>query len=117
MANIARKTINNLIEAGVISDDNMLVIHGDGYDGYKKLEGYDKIIVTAAPDDKVAKRLEQLKISGILISPLHDTKTGEEHILRIDRLSEDEFKTTDLIGVRFVDFVEKEGIQEGVVVE
>ena len=89
LANIARQTINKLIEAKVVTDNNMLVIHGDGYDGYRKLERYDKIIVTAAPNDEVPPRGNQLKVGGILISPLHDTKIGKEHIVRIDRLSEE----------------------------
>lgn len=50
--------------------DNILIRHGDGYDGWLEFSPYDAIIVTAAPEKIPPKLIEQLKIGGRMIIPV-----------------------------------------------
>jgi len=46
------------------------VRHGNGYLGWPEAAPFDKIIVTAAPDEVPPALVEQLALGGILIAPV-----------------------------------------------
>jgi len=87
-----------LQEAGY---DQVHVRHADGYWGWPEEAPFDAIIVTAAPDHVPQPLLEQLRIGGILVIPI-GPPGGYQELWRIERLAEDDFRSTSLGGVRFV---------------
>ena len=50
--------------------DNIEVKYGDGYLGWPEYAPFDKIIVTAAPDDIPMELVRQLKIGGKMVIPI-----------------------------------------------
>jgi len=50
--------------------DNVVVIKGDGYNGWPEKAPYDAIIVTAAPPKIPPLLLEQLKVGGRMVLPV-----------------------------------------------
>lgn len=50
--------------------DNIVVKHGDGYNGWSSKAPFDAIIVTAAPPTIPPALLEQLKIGGRMVLPV-----------------------------------------------
>ena len=87
---------------------NVHVLHGDGTKGWPEHAPYDGIIV-AAGGPKIPESLkEQLKIGGRLVIPVgRDPKLQE--LVRVTRLSENEYHREDLADVRFVPLVGQEG--------
>lgn len=81
---------------------NVRCFHRDGYKGLPEFAPFDRILATAGAVDVPPALCEQLAIGGILLIPV-----GEEvqHMLRITRESETEFKQEDLGNFRFVPFV------------
>eukprot|EP00049_Salpingoeca_infusionum_P001018 m.44245 g.44245 ORF g.44245 m.44245 type:complete len:99 (-) comp10826_c0_seq2:267-563(-) len=67
----------------------------------------DSIHIGAAmqPDD-VSVVQSQLKVGGRLVTPIDHT--GRQGLYQIDRIGEDEFKTTFLLGVRYVPMTDPE---------
>jgi len=64
LANKAKKVLKSL------KYNNVLVKVGNGKDGWKEYAPYDRIIITAAIENKVPDALfDQLKNSGILVTP------------------------------------------------
>ncbi len=49
---------------------NVHVRHGNGYLGWPEAAPFDKIIVTAAPDEVPRALVEQLAVGGVLIAPV-----------------------------------------------
>ena len=90
---------------------NVHLLHGDGTRGWEEHAPYDAIIV-AAGGPKVPTSLKtQLAIGGRLVTPVGaDPKVQE--LVRVTRLSEDEFKTEDIADVRFVPLLGEEGWAE-----
>ena len=60
----------NLEKTGI---ENVKIIHGDGYHGYKKEAPYDRIIVTAATPKIPEQLIKQLKSNGIMVIPLSES--------------------------------------------
>lgn len=80
---------------------NIIAMAADGMKGWKEQAPFDKIIVTACAQGKPPQELlDQLKIGGILITPV---AIKERQILRrYKKEGEDTFAVMDLMDVRFV---------------
>jgi protein-L-isoaspartate(D-aspartate) O-methyltransferase len=102
---LAEKAAARLADLGYA---NVNVLHGDGTKGWPEHMPYDAIVV-AAGGPKVPDALKlQLKIGGRLVIPVGTDPTVQE-LVRITRLSEQDFKREDLADVRFVPLVGEEG--------
>jgi protein-L-isoaspartate(D-aspartate) O-methyltransferase len=77
------------------------VDHADGYFGWPEQAPFDAIVVTAAPDHVPQPLVDQLKIGGHMIIPVGPVG-GFQTLWRVTRISEEEVRTEDLGGVRFV---------------
>ena len=77
------------------------VRNADGYFGWPEEAPFDGIIVTAAPDHVPQPLLEQLKVGATMVIPVGPVG-GIQELWKITRLSEDEFQSVSLGGVRFV---------------
>jgi protein-L-isoaspartate(D-aspartate) O-methyltransferase len=102
---LAEKAASRLHDLGY---HNVHVLHGDGTKGWPAHAPYDGIIV-AAGGPKVPEALkEQLKIGGRLVIPVGQDPRVQE-LVRVTRISEEEYKREDLADVRFVPLVGQEG--------
>jgi protein-L-isoaspartate(D-aspartate) O-methyltransferase len=81
--------------------DNVTIHHADGYFGLEEESPFDAIVVTAAPDHIPQPLVQQLKIGGRMIIPVGPVG-GFQTLWLITKLGEDEVRTEDLGGVRFV---------------
>jgi protein-L-isoaspartate(D-aspartate) O-methyltransferase len=88
---------------------NIQVRTGNGYLGWPEHAPYDRIIVTAAPDDVPAALVQQLKIGGLMAIPV-GTATQE---LRILRRTPTGTETLSTLPVRFVPMTGKPGGEAG----
>lgn len=97
--------------ASTLSDlgyDNVHVLHSDGTKGWPDHAPYDGIVV-AAGGPKIPESLkEQLKIGGHLVIPVGDDPKIQE-LVRVTRISENEYRQEDLADVRFVPLIGTEG--------
>ena len=82
---------------------NIQVRTGNGYLGWPEHAPYDRIIVTAAPDEVPPALLQQLKIGGLMAIPV-GTVTQE---LRILRRTVTGTETLSTLPVRFVPMTNK----------
>src|SRR6516165_9106182 len=102
---LAEKAASRLHDLGY---RNVHVLHGDGTKGWSEHAPYDGIVV-AAGGPKVPESLkEQLKIGGRLVIPVGQGPSVQE-LVRVTRISEDQYKREDLADVRFVPLVGQEG--------
>jgi protein-L-isoaspartate(D-aspartate) O-methyltransferase len=81
--------------------DSVQVRIGDGYYGWPEFAPFDAIIATAAPDHVPQPLLEQLKVGGTLVIPIGPVG-GFQELWQIKRVSQTEFDSASLGGVRFV---------------
>ena len=81
--------------------DNVLVKWGDGYQGWPEHAPFDRIIITAAPEEIPQKLIAQLKVGGRMVLPVG--KWNQELIL----ITKDAngIKKESIIPVRFVPMV------------
>jgi protein-L-isoaspartate(D-aspartate) O-methyltransferase len=87
---------------------NVHVLHADGTQGWPEHAPYDAIVV-AAGGPQIPRALKaQLKVGGRLVIPVGSDPRGQE-LVRVTRISEDNYKTEDIADVRFVPLVGKEG--------
>lgn len=84
--------------------DNMLVKWGDGYQGWPEHAPFDRIIITAAPEEIPKKLVEQLKVGGRMVLPVG--KWNQELILITKNANG--IKKESIIPVRFVPMVHPE---------
>ncbi len=82
---------------------NVQIRTGNGYLGWPEHAPYDRIMVTAAPEDVPAALLQQLKVGGLMAIPV-GTVTQE---LRILRRTVTGTETLATLPVRFVPMVNK----------
>ena len=82
--------------------DNVLVKWGDGYQGWTEHAPFDRIIVTAAPDQLPSALIDQLKIGGYLVIPVG---TYYQQLKVITKLNENQIEEENIIPVRFVPMV------------
>ncbi len=92
LAERARQTLSGL------GYRNIEVRTGNGYLGWPEHAPYDRIMVTAAPDEVPAALVQQLKIGGLMVIPI-GTRTQE---LRVLRRTAAGMETLDTLPVRFV---------------
>ena len=75
---------------------------GDGYAGLPDLMPFDRILVTAGASEIPKKLCQQLTVGGIMVVPVGDES---QKMLRIKRLSENDFETEECGDFRFVPFL------------
>ncbi len=92
LASSARKTLSAL------GYKNVTVRHGNGYAGWPEHAPYDRIMVTAAPEEIPPALVQQLKIGGLMAVPVGSTEQ-ELRVVRRTRSGLDVIKT---LPVRFV---------------
>lgn len=90
---------------------NVQVRHGDGTLGWPDNAPFDAIVVAAGGPEAPQALKEQLAIGGRLVIPI-GTSLKSQKLLRIERISENEYKTEDLGDVRFVPLIGAEGWSE-----
>jgi protein-L-isoaspartate(D-aspartate) O-methyltransferase len=66
----AEEKLRDLKERGLIGYRKLVLLAGDGAEGYEEAQPYDAIIVTAAPSSVPVKLLNQLKPGGRLVIPV-----------------------------------------------
>ncbi len=76
---------------------------GDGYKGLPDEAPFDKIIVTAGAPFVPEALLLQLAVGGIMVIPVGDVK---QKMIKIVRLSDEEFEQTDMGACAFVPMLE-----------
>jgi len=87
---------------------NVHVVHGDGTLGWAAAAPYDAIIVAAGGPTVPESLKEQLKVGGRLVMPVGADPRAQE-LVRVTRISKEQFKSEDIADVRFVPLVGKEG--------
>ena len=87
---------------------NVHVIHADGTLGWAAAAPYDAIIVAAGGPEVPQSLKGQLKVGGRLVIPVGTDPRAQE-LVRVTRVSNEEFKSEDIADVRFVPLVGKEG--------
>jgi protein-L-isoaspartate(D-aspartate) O-methyltransferase len=83
---------------------NIVTRHGDGWAGWPEQAPFDRIVVTAAPDDVPGALVDQLGEGGILVIPVGREKRSQR-LLRLRRGPEG-VVTEELAAVRFVPLVQ-----------
>ncbi|MGE3157127.1 MAG: protein-L-isoaspartate(D-aspartate) O-methyltransferase [Xanthobacteraceae bacterium] len=102
---LAEKAASTLADLGY---GNVHVLHGDGTKGWPDHAPFDGIIV-AAGGPKIPESLkEQLKVGGRLVIPVGREQRVQE-LVRVTRISENEYRSEDLADVRFVPLIGQEG--------
>jgi len=86
---------------------NVTVKWGDGYEGWIEHAPYDRVIVTAAPDQVPQALVDQMKIGGLLVIPVG---TYYQELKVITKISEQETEEKSIIPVRFVPMVHPENV-------
>lgn len=99
---------NKLVE---LQYHNIEVLHGDGTLGWPEKAPFDAIIV-AAGGPKVPETLkQQLAIGGRLVIPVGSSLRTQK-LLRVQRISKDEYVEEDMGGVRFVPLIGAAGWED-----
>lgn len=105
---LAQKGVATLSDLGY---HNVHVVHADGTRGWPEHAPYDAIVV-AAGAPKVPQSLKsQLKVGGRLVIPVGADPRVQE-LVRVTRISENEWRSEDLANVRFVPLIGDEGWDE-----
>jgi protein-L-isoaspartate(D-aspartate) O-methyltransferase len=102
---LAEKAAALLAELGY---DNVHVLHGDGTRGWPEHVPYDAIVVAAGGPRVPESLKEQLKIGGRLVIPVGADQRSQE-LVRVTRVSADEYRSEDIADVRFVPLIGEEG--------
>ncbi len=82
---------------------NIDSVQGDGTQGWPKHAPYDAISIAAAGPAVPEPLLAQLKVGGRLVMPVGTDE--EQQLILIERLGQDEYRSTILTQVRFVPLV------------
>jgi protein-L-isoaspartate(D-aspartate) O-methyltransferase len=96
LANTARKRLHDL------EYSNVIVRHGDGYQGWPSAAPFDEVIVTAAPKEVPQILIDQLKVGGNIVIPVGDQW---QELKLITKISKGKTKTKSVIPVRFVPMI------------
>ncbi len=107
LADTARKRLEEL------GYENIQVLYGDGTLGWPEHAPFDAIVVTAGGPDVPETLKRQMAIGGRLVIPV-GAFLHVQQLLRIRRISEDEYKEEDLGGVRFVPLIGAAGWEDEV---
>ena len=87
---------------------NVHVRHGNGYLGWPEHAPFDRIMVTAAPDEVPPALVEQLKVGGLMAIPVGTTSQE----LRVLRRTSTGTETLETLPVRFVPMTGKPGTRK-----
>jgi len=83
---------------------NITAFTADGSLGLPEQAPFDRIIVTAAPEDPPPALLAQLRVGGIMVLPVGQSDTVQS-LIRVTR-TESGYDYEELLAVRFVPLVE-----------
>jgi len=98
LARNAQKTFDAL---GLV---NVTVITADGSHGLPDQAPFDRILLTAAPEDPPANLLEQLRVGGVMVLPVGQSD-AVQRLIKIEK-TDSGLEYTELCDVRFVPLVE-----------
>ena len=102
---LAEKSAATLARLGY---GNVHVLHADGTLGWPEHAPYDAIVVAAGGPEVPESLKAQLKIGGRLVIPVGADRRVQE-LVRVVRVSRQEYTTEELADVRFVPLVGSEG--------
>lgn len=105
LSQLADKAAATLADLGY---DNVHVLHGDGTRGWPEHAPYDAIVVAAGGPQVPESLKEQLKIGGRLVMPVGGDQRSQE-LVRVSRVSKNEYRSEDIADVRFVPLIGAEG--------
>lgn len=91
--------------------ENVLVLHGDGTQGWPSHAPYDAIVVAAGGPDVPQPLLDQLAVGGRLVIPVGKDRSLQK-LIRVTKTDEDSYEREDLGNVRFVPLVGTAGWKE-----
>lgn len=94
-------TKTNIEKFGLVSAGVVECVLGDGNEGYASLQPYDRILVSAAPDDIPQALKTQLAVGGKMVIPIHN------HLCYIEKRGENDFYREEFPGFSFVPLVQK----------
>jgi protein-L-isoaspartate(D-aspartate) O-methyltransferase len=97
LAELARKTLDEL------GYKNVRIKTGNGYLGWPEQAPFDRVMVTAAPDDVPRPLVEQLRVGGLMAIPVGTI----DQELRILRRTDSGLELLRTLPVRFVPMVGK----------
>lgn len=83
---------------------NVEIKRGNGYEGWKENAPFDRIILTAAPEEIPYKLIEQLKPGGIMLLPVGKS---DQRLKKLIKTKEGEINEKTITAVRFVPMVQK----------
>lgn len=102
---LAEKAASALADSGY---SNVHVLHGDGTLGWPEHAPYDAIVVAAGGPEIPNSLKRQLKVGGRLVIPVGADPRAQE-LVRVTRVSEDDYRSEDIADVRFVPLMGVEG--------
>ncbi|HEY5128334.1 MAG TPA: protein-L-isoaspartate(D-aspartate) O-methyltransferase [Bradyrhizobium sp.] len=102
---LAKQAAATLADLGY---DNVHVLHGDGTRGWPEHAPYDAIVVAAGGPQVPESLKEQLKIGGRLVIPVGADQRAQE-LVRVIRISKNQYRSEDIADVRFVPLIGEEG--------
>jgi protein-L-isoaspartate(D-aspartate) O-methyltransferase len=105
LADSARQTLHKL------GYNNIDVIHTDGTLGWPEAAPYNAIVETAGAPSVPGALKDQLAVGGRILIPV-GSSTTEQSLVRITRVSPDEYHEEHLLGVRFVPLMGEAGWQD-----
>ena len=88
--------------------DNVCVLHGDGTRGWLEHAPYDAIVVAAGGPQVPVSLKQQLKVGGRLVIPVGADQRTQE-LVRVVRISTNQYRSEDIVDVRFVPLIGEEG--------
>lgn len=105
---LARRTRQRLLDLGL---DHIHLRHGDGTLGWPEAAPFDAIIVSASGPELAFPLLSQLAPGGRLVMPVGLTRESQE-LVRVTRVTVDDFQRDSLGPVQFVPLIGQAGWQE-----
>ena len=90
-----------------LDEGRIVMVTGDGREGFEDHAPYDVIHVGAAAPTIPEALINQLSIGGTLIIPV-GPENGSQSIKLIKKISEDDIEEHDLLGVRYIPLCDKE---------
>jgi protein-L-isoaspartate(D-aspartate) O-methyltransferase len=105
LGQLADKAAATLADLGY---GNVRVLHGDGTRGWPEHAPYDAIVVAAGGPQVPESLKEQLKVGGRLVIPVGADQRSQE-LVRVTRISKDEYRNEDIADVRFVPLIGEQG--------
>jgi len=105
LGRLADKAAATLADLGY---DNVCVLHGDGTRGWPEHAPYDAIVVAAGAPQVPKSLTQQLKVGGRLVIPVGANQRAQE-LVRVVRISTNQYRSEDIADVRFVPLIGDEG--------